>query len=50
MKDLEIRYNFAKENKDKTIKIVPVGKRAFDFFAKRGFEIVEKLLCGHFMQ
>ena len=30
------------QNKDKTIKIVPVGKRAFDFFAKRGFEIVEK--------
>ncbi len=39
---LKAAYNFAKENKDKTIKIVPVGKRAFDFFAKRGFEIVEK--------
>ena len=39
---LKAAYNFAKENKDKTIKIVPVGKRAFDFFAKRGFEIVVK--------
>ena len=39
---LKAAYNFGKENKDKTIKIVPVGKRAFDFFAKRGFEIVEK--------
>ena len=39
---LKAAYNIAKENKDKTIKIVPVGKRAFDFFAKRGFEIVEK--------
>ncbi len=39
---LKAAYNYAKENKDKTIKIVPVGKRAFDFFAKRGFEIVEK--------
>ena len=39
---LKAAYKFAKENKDKTIKIVPVGKRAFDFFAKRGFEIVEK--------
>ena len=39
---LKAAYNFAKENKDKPIKIVPVGKRAFDFFAKRGFEIVEK--------
>lgn len=27
---LKAAYNFAKENKDKTIKIVPVGKRAFD--------------------
>lgn len=39
---LKAAYNFTKENKGKTIKIVPVGKRAFDFFAKRGFEIVEK--------
>ena len=39
---LKAAQNFVKENKGKTIKIMPIGKRAFDFFAKRGFEIVEK--------
>lgn len=39
---LKAAYSFIKEHEDKKIKIVPVGKRAFDFFAKRGFEIVDK--------
>ena len=39
---LKAAQNFVKENKGKTIKIMHIGKRAFDFFAKRGFEIVEK--------
>ncbi len=34
---LKAAYNFAKENKDKTIKIVPVGKRAFGFGGKYSF-------------
>ncbi len=39
---LKVAQTFVKENTGKTIKVVPVGKRALDFFAKRGFEIVEK--------
>lgn len=39
---LKAAQTFVKENTGKTIKVVPVGKRALDFFAKRGFEIVEK--------
>lgn len=39
---LKAAQTFVKENTGKTIKIMPIGKRAFDFFAKRGFEIVEK--------
>ena len=39
---LKAALSFINENACKTIKIVPVGKRAFDFFSKRGFDIVEK--------
>ncbi len=39
---LKAALSFINENAGKTIKIVPVGKRAFDFFSKRGFDIVEK--------
>lgn len=39
---LKAAQAFVKDNAGKTIKVVPVGKRALDFFAKRGFEIVEK--------
>lgn len=34
--------NFIKERSDKKFKIIPIGKRSFDFFSKRGFEILEK--------
>lgn len=33
---------FIEENSDKKIKIIAIGKRAYDFFNKRGFDIAEK--------
>lgn len=39
---LKAANTFIKENSDKKFKIVAVGKRSFDFFSKRGYEIVDK--------
>lgn len=39
---LRVASQFCEQHKDKNIKIVAIGKRAFDFFRKRGNEITEK--------
>ncbi len=39
---LKAALSFINDHSGRTIKIVPVGKRAYDFFSKRGFDIVDK--------
>lgn len=39
---LKTAYSFIKENAGKRIKIVAVGKRSYDYFLKRGYDIVHK--------